>query len=341
MAVIISRNGKDATKVDRTSFDSEDELQRYIYENPESIPLYDIREDIRLLVVAREFPTQSGPIDAMGVDKDGELYIVETKLYKNTDKRNVVAQVLDYGASLWKHSSEDWDGFRAELEKQSQKKWQIGFQQKLQEFFSITEEESMTLINNLSGNLDEGRFKFVVLMDTLGDPLKDLILFINQNSKFSFFIAEMEYYKHKEYEILIPRLYGAEVKKDVSVSRPRRGTVTLPDLLARVENQESRSMFEELRESILKLSPSIQEKINPTGISFWWEGSMLIDTYPFPREPRVRAYCRKSLVDPALFGSLEAHEGKSQYNMHVYSRADLEALLTVAKEALKRLEKGV
>jgi RecB family endonuclease NucS len=51
--------------------------------------------------LAREFSTKSGPIDALGVDKDGELYLIETKFYKNPDKRTVVAQVLDYGASLW------------------------------------------------------------------------------------------------------------------------------------------------------------------------------------------------------------------------------------------------
>jgi hypothetical protein len=218
MSLIISKRGKNAKRVNRTSFEDEDELQRYIYENPESIPLYDIKEDIRLLVVAREFPTQSGPIDAIGVDKEGELYLVETKLYKNADKRSVVAQVLDYGASLWKHSSEDWDGFRAELEKQTQKKWSLPFQQKLQEFFGTSEEETLALIGNLNRHLDEGEFKFVVLMDRLHDQLKDLILFINQNSKFSIIIAEMEYYKHEEYEILIPRLFGAEVKKDVTVS---------------------------------------------------------------------------------------------------------------------------
>jgi len=98
MAVIISQNGKHATKIDRTSFDSEDELQNYIYENPDVVPLYEIKEDIRVCILARELSTQSGPIDAVGVDQDGEIYLIETKLYKNQDKRHVVAQVLDYGA---------------------------------------------------------------------------------------------------------------------------------------------------------------------------------------------------------------------------------------------------
>lgn len=217
MSLIISRNGRNAKRVNRANFTDEDELQRYIYENPESIPLYDIKEDIRLLIVAREFPTESGPIDALGVDKDGELYVIETKLYDNADKRKVVAQVLDYGASLWKHASEDWEGFRAELEKQSQKKWKIGLQQKLRDFFGFSEEETLAQIGTVNHRLNEGEFKFVILMDELHDQLKDLILFINQNSKFSIYIVEMEYYKHEDYEILIPRLFGAEVKKDVAV----------------------------------------------------------------------------------------------------------------------------
>ena len=102
MSIIISKNLKNAVKLDRSSFALENNLQQFIFDNPESIPLYDIKEDIHLLILAREFSTSSGPIDAIGVDRDGEIYLVETKLYKNSDKRLVIAQVLDYGASLWK-----------------------------------------------------------------------------------------------------------------------------------------------------------------------------------------------------------------------------------------------
>lgn len=239
MSLIISKNGKNAKKVDRSIFTSEDELQQYIYDNPESIPLYDIKEDIRLLIVAREFPTQSGPIDAVGIDKDGELYLIETKLYRNADKRHVVAQVLDYGASLWRHYS-DFAAFLGELERQSQKKWNMSFQQKLQDFFGASEEEVQTMINNFRGNLDEGTFKFVVLMDTLHSQLKDLILFLNQYSKFNIYVAEIEYYKFETYEIMIPKLFGAEMKKDVSVSKPRSE--------ARVWDKES--FFTELKQNV-------------------------------------------------------------------------------------------
>ena len=94
MSIIISKQGQTAQKLDRAEFEKEDYLQNYIHENPESIPVYEIEADKKLFVVAREFSTESGPIDALAIDKDGDIYVVETKLYKNrinpTSGRNIV-----------------------------------------------------------------------------------------------------------------------------------------------------------------------------------------------------------------------------------------------------------
>ncbi|MFQ3675128.1 MAG: hypothetical protein SNJ64_01125 [Endomicrobiia bacterium] len=139
MAIIISKNGKNAQKIDKSTFKKEDYLQKYIHDNPESIPLYDIKEDIRLLILAREFPTDSGPIDALGVDKDGKIYLVETKLYKNPDKRLVVAQVLDYGAFLWRSYS-NFDKFARILDEKVHEKFGVNLDQKLGDFFGIDDE---------------------------------------------------------------------------------------------------------------------------------------------------------------------------------------------------------
>ncbi len=216
MSIIISRNGKEAQRVEVSDFDRENYLQEYIYNNPDSIPLYNIKEDIKLLILAREFPTNSGPIDALGVDKDGEIYLVETKLYRNPDKRTVVAQVLDYGASLWR-TSQDFNQFTATLNEHCQKQFKLSLNEKLTDFFTISEDEISQLLDKVARNLDDGNFKFVVLMNQLHGQLKDLIVFINENSKFDIFAVELEYYKHEEYEIMIPKLFGAEVKKDIKV----------------------------------------------------------------------------------------------------------------------------
>jgi len=51
MAIIISKKGKNAKKLDKTSIPKEDFLQRQIYENPECIPLYDYKEGVQLLIL--------------------------------------------------------------------------------------------------------------------------------------------------------------------------------------------------------------------------------------------------------------------------------------------------
>jgi hypothetical protein len=217
MAIIISRSGKNAIKVDRSTIDKEDFLQRYIYENPESIPLYDIQEDIRFLILAREFPTKSGSIDALGIDQHGQIYVIETKLFRNPDKRKVVAQVLDYGAALWKHST-DFANFTSKLDAAMLETSGMQLAPKLQEFFGLSEDERVFLLENARRNLSDGAFRFVVLMDNLDSSLKDLVTYVNSNSQFDVYAVELEYYRHETQEIIIPKIFGAEVKKEVTGS---------------------------------------------------------------------------------------------------------------------------
>ena len=245
MSIIISSNGSHAVRVNKTSFDKEKFLQEYIYENPESIPLYDIKEDIRLLILAREFSTESGPIDAIGIDGSGELYIIETKLYTNADKRNVVAQALDYGASLWNHSN-DFNEFLATLDEHTQRVFKLRTTEKIKDFFGIGDQEVEQVLEKTRRNLNDGIFHFVVLMDKIDDRLKDLIRFVNQNSQFDLYAVEFEYYKYEKQEIIIPKIFGAEVKKDISVSTSSsdRRKWTEDQLLEKAKTEYSNSEYE-------------------------------------------------------------------------------------------------
>jgi len=214
MSIIISKSGRNAKKLDKSGIDSENYLQEYIYQNPDSLPLDEYKDDLQLLILTREFPTGSGPIDAVGVDQDGEIYLIETKLYKNPDKRLVLAQVLDYGASLWKTYGDPQE-FIGRLQEVVAKHFDMSLQEKLEENFATDEWEFEEYMDSLRQNVDTGSFRFVILMDHLEDRLKDLISFMNQNSRFDVFGVELEFYKHEDLEIIIPRLFGAEIKKTV------------------------------------------------------------------------------------------------------------------------------
>lgn len=217
MAIILSRKGRAVVRLERTVIQDEQYLQRYIAENPEMLPLDQLRQDIRPLVLLREFPTPSGPIDAIATDDQANIYLIETKLYKNPDKRLVLAQVLDYGAALWK-AYPDPEGFVSRLDILMQQRESTGLAARLQEFYQLDAEEVADFLAQFEAAFASGKFRFVVLMDTISDRLKDLIAYVNASSSFDVLGVALDFYRHEDIDILIPSLHGSEAKKQTGSS---------------------------------------------------------------------------------------------------------------------------
>jgi hypothetical protein len=214
MSVVVSRGGANARRIERHVIEDEVYLQQYVQANPDCIPLHELKEGIRLLVLAREFPTDSGNIDALAVDQDGDVYLIETKLYRNTDKRRVIAQVLDYGAAL-ATSYADVAHFCDILDRRVNVAFGCTAGEKLAAAFGLDDIAAGELRERIHEAVVSGRLKFVVLMDRMDERLKELIKFINRNSLFDILGVELDFYRVEDLEILIPRLFGAEVRKEV------------------------------------------------------------------------------------------------------------------------------
>lgn len=221
MAIIVTKPGVAAKRIDRAPVTAERDLQTYIVENPECLPMEQVGEDLRLLVLAREVATGAGPIDALGIDQEGHPYLIETKLYRNPDKRQVIAQMLDYGAALWAEFGHGGD-FRALLERTAQTTLNRSLTQHIEERFEIEPDTVNELLATVAEHIAAGRFRFVVLMDRLDDRLKDLIAFVNANSQFTVYGLELEFYPHGVETIVIPTLYGSEVRKQPGMGTARR-----------------------------------------------------------------------------------------------------------------------
>lgn len=271
MAIIVSKNGNNAQKLDETRFGLENQLQEYVKNNPDIIPIYEIQQDAQLLILAREFGTNSGPIDALGVDQDGNIYVIETKLYKNPDKRIVLAQALDYGASLWRHSGDAAD-FVDTLNQRVFAQYGMGLIDKLQDFFEI--DDTQFIVDTMAKNVVNGNIKFVILMDKVEDRLKDLITYVNQNSRFDIYAVDLEYYKHNEFEIIIPKLYGSEVKKEV----------TTQDDTLRFDNQKIINWINEINPDYLTIS---QDNTTKTFIRFT---TKILDELMPPRDDNLSGW---------------------------------------------------
>ena len=92
------------------SADNEAQLHDIVKETPELLPSDEFGISGPLLVVGREISLQSGYADLLCVSSNGDLIIVELKTGpQNADFRKVLAQLIDYGADLWRMSYEEFE----------------------------------------------------------------------------------------------------------------------------------------------------------------------------------------------------------------------------------------
>ena len=141
----------------------------------------------------------------------------------------------------------DFQEFINILDTETKAKFNMGFDEKIKDFFDLSDEEIGLTKETIRNNLNEGNIKFVVLMDSIGERLKDLILYVNQNSQFDVYAVQLEYYKFEDYEIMIPKLYGGEVKKNIgsgSISnRQVRGESETIEYFKQNLNQDELKIF--------------------------------------------------------------------------------------------------
>lgn len=112
--------------------------------------------------------------------------------------------------------------FRDRLEEAARWTLEADLGESLRGAFSIEESDVDQLLSVAEKQAEEGGFRFFVLMDCIDDRLRDLIGFINENSKFDIYGIEIQFYRFDGYELAIPKLHGAEARK--SVDRGTQGT---------------------------------------------------------------------------------------------------------------------
>ncbi len=291
MAVIIFRKGMGPKRVDRAYLTDELELQNYVFQNPEILPFEELKDQVQFTVLLREYPVSVGSIDILGVDNEGDLYIIETKLYKNPDKRRVLAQVLDYGAALWDIFSSNPDDFVDQVDDRLSTHYKIGLRQKLEEQFG----EAEPIIEAMKQNISSGAFRFIVLMDRLEQSLKNLILFVNEKSQFTIYAVELEWYVDDNLRVVIPHVFGGEIKKRQPASGDRR-------------RWDEESFFREARASITEGYEAVAKlyefsRAEADTIS-WGRGAMKGSF-----SPKFHQVSRKSVYTVKTDGSLYFHFG--------------------------------
>jgi hypothetical protein len=176
------------------------------YSNPEIIPIDDIDPAFGPLVpICRELRIDAGPIDAVFINKSGQLTIVECKLWKNPQaRREVVAQTLDYVSAL--------SGLTyADLQRQVAAA--VGEQGNIPSDLVRKHDGSglkePAFVDAVSRSLIDGRFMLLLAGDGIREGVQSLTELVNRSATkaFTFALIEIAVYQFGKNRIAIqPRV---------------------------------------------------------------------------------------------------------------------------------------
>src|SRR3954464_10071047 len=118
--MLMRKDGSNAELIPETPLPLERDLHDVLTLHPQLLPAEDLGLG-RVVVAGRESSLTSGYADLVLIDDRGQLCLVEVKKEGNPDTRQVVAQLLDYAASLWGQSVGEFEsgvvaGYLAQLD---------------------------------------------------------------------------------------------------------------------------------------------------------------------------------------------------------------------------------
>lgn len=205
---------------------NEDWLQALIQAEPQILPIAEIEPGFGEPVpVAREVPCGHGIIDNLYLTPSGDIVLVETKLWRNSEmRREVVAQALDYVSALTSFSYSDFEAALARG---------MDGPKKLYDLFAEHPEalEEADFVDAVARNLKRGRMLVMVLGDGIRSETEALanLLQSHAGAHFTFALVELATWRTSNGSILcVPDLLTRTVMIERGVVRmPESGAVII------------------------------------------------------------------------------------------------------------------
>jgi hypothetical protein len=183
-----------------TGYALEADLQELLYTHPTLIPGVSAP-----YVACREFQTGPGPADVLVITGSGQLVVVECKLAYQADvRRSVVGQVLDYASNLWQMPIGDFE-----------RQWRSRTGTSPFESFDV---DAAVVRERVETALAEGRFTLILAVDGINPSLRRIVEFLNRVTRPEMSIMALEAARvvDGDVEVLVPRVYGAEIASSIS-----------------------------------------------------------------------------------------------------------------------------
>jgi hypothetical protein len=301
-AIIIS--SQDTFRVVREApFESEASLHSAIASNPEVLPARDVGLDT-LVPIGTEVRAGDGFIDLLAADRQGRLVIVEFKKGpENPDVRRVVAQLLDYGSSLWQTTFEELQHLcdSASLVAQTAEA-----HDRLQLDFDADVFES-----GVRGNLETGDFVYFYVARVLDLRTRRILTYLGDAVRLAFIAIEADHFRDETAFVIVPR--PAFVPAWMATSGATRTRPTRP--ASRVPWADAAS--EPAREAAALLELLVRERgweyVDKNTRTYWKGDGPRVYLYPNGLlEFRLESYARATSDESAsvLLDRMQAVAGR-------------------------------
>lgn len=222
---ILQLDGEKISVSAESRFTSERDLHDAVAAHPEVLPSEDLALG-PLVALGTELDFGAGPLDLLAADPQGRIAIVEFKRgTENPDVRKVVAQVLDYGASLWR-TSYDEVGRRcagadgpaapdlAAIAAAGCARLDVPF-------------DPDAFQAGVEAVLDSGEFVFLYVGRDLDERTRRIMTYLAEGPRMKFFAVEVDYFRAGDgpAAVLVPRT--AFVPSWVAEPSPPPGSLTV------------------------------------------------------------------------------------------------------------------
>lgn len=238
-------------------------LQRLIQQHPTLLPIEQIEPAFGALVpVCMELPVPSGFADNLMLTRDGDIVLVETKLWRNPEaRREVVGQVLDYAKDLSTWSYEEL-----------QKAVRIALKDDKLDLFRLvhgTEEEEPRFIDAVSRNLRLGRFLLIIAGDGIQQSAEQLTDFLQRHVglHFTLSLVEIGLWRVPDTDQIFvqPKVIAKTVQIERAVVRIEAGAVaSAPQITigpASPNNKAATLSEEQFYEELRQVDPNLPKRL--------------------------------------------------------------------------------
>jgi hypothetical protein len=175
-------------------------LQRLLHEHPEVFPAQQIEKGFgRVIPVCRELPLtlttgRSGALDNFFVTDNGQLLIIEAKLWRNPEaRRSAVAQAMEYAAAIFKLNYEELQSAVREA-RSSEPNPHFSLYEIARSH--VADIDEVDFIESVASNLKRGRAIIAVVGDGIREDIIPMAELLQSHAghRFTFALVELAIY---------------------------------------------------------------------------------------------------------------------------------------------------